>query len=350
MKRVLYFGIFDPEFSRNKVYIRGLRENGVKVTLCIDTTPGIRKYWGLFIKHWRVRKQYDYIIVGYPGYTIVPFAKLLSRKPIIFDALCSFFETEIISRDVLHNVPFRKKYAKLIDWLATRFADYVLVETRSQQEYFETVLGVEKGKCVVVYTGADDSVFKSDNTVSKYERFTVLFRGRITNEAGAEIVLRAAKELEDNGIDFLIIGYGWNKEKECFDKVMQELHPKNVRHISCQVPFEELIPLMQRCHVALGQFAKHERLERTIPHKAFEAMAMRLPYITARARGVSEIMEDKKSCAMVDAGDAQGLAEQIKKFETNQRLRLSTEICANEIFLHKFSTHKLVLPLLKILK
>jgi glycosyltransferase involved in cell wall biosynthesis len=348
MKRVLYFGIFNPDFSRNKIYIRGLRESGVEVLVCTDTAPGVRKYWNLFWKHWKLRDRYDVMVVGYPGYIVVPFARLITRKKVIFDALCSFYETEILSRDALHEVPFRKTYARLIDWCATRCADTVLVETKAQQRYFEEVLGVRAGKCVVVYTGVDDEVFKPDPMVKKFEQFTVLFRGRITHEAGVEYVLRAAKLLEGEGIDVLIIGYGWNTELERFNAVMEELKPVNVKHIAKQLPLTELVPLMQRCHVALGQFADHERLKRTIPHKAFEALALGLPYVTARAEGICEILEDGETCLLVRPADAEELARAIVQLKHTTDMQLSMKDKGARLFSSDFAPRVIVGPLLDV--
>ncbi len=349
MKNVLYFGIFDPEFSRNKVYIRGLRENGVRVIICTDNTPGLLKYWHLFRKHWALRKKYDVMIVGYPGYIIVPFARLITRKRIIFDALCSFFETEILSRDALHEIPFRKPYARSIDWFATRCADTILVETEAQKKYFEEKLGVRQGKCIVVYTGVDDNIFRPDETVKPFERFTALFRGRITHEAGVDVVLRAAKLLENKNINFLIIGYGWNKEKEQFDRALDELMPKNVRHIKKQLQFEELIPLMQKCHVALGQFSDHERLKRTIPHKAFEALAMKLPYITASADGINEILKEDQNFLTVTPNNPEDLAKKILLLHDQPDVRSDLSLEGNSLYKYRFVPQKIVGPLLKSL-
>jgi len=71
--KVLYFGIFDSEFSRNKIYADGLKLNGASIVTCTDNSPGFLKFWKLLWKHWEFRDQYDIMIVGFPGYIIVPF-------------------------------------------------------------------------------------------------------------------------------------------------------------------------------------------------------------------------------------------------------------------------------------
>jgi len=154
--RVCYFGIYNPEFSRNAVYMRGLRENRVEVIECNDRTPGIRKYWNLVKKHWEIRNDYDVLVVGYPGQTLVSLAKLISRKPVVLDALCSLYESLILSRDAYKGNPLRVPVIRSVDWLAYKCADKILVETEKQKSYFEKRLHVSPGKCAVIYTGVDD--------------------------------------------------------------------------------------------------------------------------------------------------------------------------------------------------
>lgn len=350
MKTILYFGIFDQEFSRNKVYISGLRARGYEVLICTDKTSGFLKYWHLFKKHQTLRGKYDAMIVGYPGYIVVPFAKLITRKPVLFDALCSFYEGEILSRDVLHEIPFRKLYAKTIDWFATRCADAVLVESDKQCAYFITEMGVRAEKVITVYTGVDDSVFYADDSIKKFDRFTVLFRGRITNEAGVETVLRAAKLLEDEPINFLIVGFGWNKEMERFNTVLHELKPKNLRHVAQQLPMSELREVMQKCHLSLGQFADHERLRRTIPHKAFESLVIKLPYITARAEGVSEVFTDGETCLMVRPNDPADLAEKILHLKEDAAHAGRIAAAGYALYKERFAPEKVIGPLLALLE
>ncbi len=351
-KRVLYFGIINPDFSRNKIYADGLKANGVEVEYCIDTSRGPIKFWKLFKKHWAIRNSYDAMIVGFPGYIAVPFAKIIAKrgKPVIFDALCSFYETQIISRDAYRGNPFRLVYVRTVDWLATRFADKVLVETEEQKKYFINSLGVNQKKLVVVYTGVDDTKFFSKSTDIKFPDFTVLFRGRITKEAGATYVLEAAKILENTGIKFLIIGFGWGDAIKAFNAKLAELNPSNVKYIKEQVPIDELREMMSKCHISLGQFEDNERLQRTIPHKAFESLSMKIPYITARTLGAGEVFKDMVHCLYCDVASGQDMAEKILKLRDDKILANKIADSAYELYTERFTPAKIVKPILDLIK
>ncbi|MEK7662208.1 MAG: glycosyltransferase family 4 protein [Patescibacteria group bacterium] len=317
MLRICYFGIYDPEFSRNKIYMRGLRENGVDIIECSDRGRGLRKFWNLFFKHWHLRNKYDVMIVGYPGYIIVPFARLITKKPVVFDALCSFYEAQIISRNAYAGIPFRIAYVRFIDWLANICADLIFVETDKQRQYYIDTLGVPEKKVYRVLIGVDDHDFYFDSSVRKNERFTVIFRGRLTKEAGVRHILDAAKILEGRGVDFVIAGFGFGDVIQELENKLALLKLSNVTLIPRQLPIADIRSLMLRSHISLGQFEDNERLKRTIPHKAFESLAMRLPYITANTEGVLGVLKDGENCLMVRKADPAHLAEKILFLKNN---------------------------------
>jgi len=349
-KTILYFGNFDPNFSRNKVYIGGLRQNGYKVLICADSSRGLLKYWKLFFMHRKLKNLYDVMIVGYPGYIIMPFARLLTRKMIIFDALCSQYETRMISRDAPSINPFKAHFIIFMDKLANMCADYILVESERQKSYFIQRLGANARKLIVVYTGADDKNFYYDPDIKKRNKFTVVFRGRITREAGAEYVIRAAKILEDSDIDFLVIGFGWGDAQEKFDEIVRELKPRNLEYIGYQVPIDQLRLKMLECQACLGQFSSNERLQRTIPHKAYEAMVMKLPYITAKVAGAKEIFTDGENCLMVEPANGEDLALKIKELRNSEELCQRLALKAYDLYNARFEPQKIVQPIVKLLR
>jgi glycosyltransferase involved in cell wall biosynthesis len=324
--KICYFGIYDPEFGRNKVYIAGLRALGHEVVECRDTTPGLLKYSRLRRKHDAILNAggYDVMIVGYPGHIVVPFARRISPKPVIFDALCTLYEGEVLSRGkYVRNTPIdmlKRWRINYVDEKAAMTADLTLVETEAQKQFFVKRFALEGSKVARVFTGADESAFTPDPSIQKRSRFTAVFRGKFLPEAGVEHIVHAAKLLEDQGVDFLIIGNGHVEDR--VRDIISTLAPKNIEWLSENLPMPaDLSKKMQECHVSLGQFGKHERLERTIPHKAFESLALGMPYVTARAAGVSELLTDGTDCLMAEPGDVRALADKILMLKNDTSLR-----------------------------
>ncbi len=308
--RICYFGVANAGFSRNRVYIDALRKSGeVEIVECFDGSPRFQKYWNLWSLHRPLRHTYDVMVVGYPGQSIVWFAKLIATAPVMLDTIASLYEAEIVSRNPHKRWSLYALKMWLTDFQAYHLADLVTVESDSQVRYFKRMFGVSAKKCRRLFTGADDAVFRYDPSVKKHEAFTVLFRGRFLPEAGATHVLEAAEILKDTPIHFKVYGQGLLQKE--IETRFKELSLPNVELDTKIYPLEELPRLMAPCHVSLGQLAQHERLERTIPHKAFESIAMRLPYISARYPAISELLTEGESALMFSPGNARELADAI---------------------------------------
>jgi glycosyltransferase involved in cell wall biosynthesis len=102
---------------------------------------------------------------------------------------------------------------------------------------------------------------------------------------------------------------------------------------------------MLSSHISLGQLAIHSRLDRTLPCKLFESLALKLPYITGRNRGVREILVDKVNCIEINPGDSDDLSDKIVYLKNNPEMcskigdagydlyrnRLTSKILAQEV-------------------
>lgn len=346
--KVRYFGIYDPGLSRNRVYISGLKKAGCEVTECREYGKGIFKYLRMVVNHLRMGGKYDVMIVGYPGHSVVPLARLVTRKPLILDALCSKYEAEIISRRTSGRLSPRRLFVWLTDYLAYKLSDLILVESESQRRFISEKFGVPLRKLVCVYTGADDSVFYHDLSIEKRKEFTAIFRGRLMPEAGLDVIVRAAKILEDKGVRFLMVGWGILEEK--LEELIEREKPNNLEWIREKISYEDIRALMLSSHVSLGQFADHERLARTIPHKAYESMAMGMPFITADAAGIREIAESGGRIIFTVPGSAEDLADKILRVKEVYCDEEKAAAANKELFLRLYSPEALGLMIAKTIR
>lgn len=158
--RICYFGDYNSEYARNRVIIRGLRENGVDVLECKSALGGWRKYFDLLKIH-RKTDNYDFMIVGHSdSRLIVPFAKILNRgKFLVWDAFYSLYDSWVFDRGLTRPGTTRAKYYWFIEWVATRTADKILLDTFSHIDYFVKTYKISEGKFIRVLIGADDSIF-----------------------------------------------------------------------------------------------------------------------------------------------------------------------------------------------
>ena len=114
--RVCYFGTYRANYSRNQIMIAGLRANDVDVIEChtslwhgiddrVKTASGgwasfsfakrvFSAYIRLLKKYFSVGKDYDVMVLGYPGQLDVFLARLLTwfhHKPLVLDMFMSVY-------------------------------------------------------------------------------------------------------------------------------------------------------------------------------------------------------------------------------------------------------------------
>ena len=309
---ILYLSHSRLKNSVNAVYVKGLLQNGHIVNV-YEVKKSFAGYVDVFKKISNPKP--DFIIVGYDSPQLVIFSRLLTRKKIIYNALCSVYERMIVARNLYPKLSLHAIYYWFLDFFAVKAADLVMLETDSQISYFSKLFKVSRKKLVRAWTGVDEDIFFYDPAATKFSTFTVLFRGSLMPESGAEYVVQAAKILERDNIKFIIHGGGLLLDK--ISKLVEELKPTNLELRSDVLPIEELRTLMQKCHLSLGQLSAHPRLERTIPHKAYESLVMHLPYLTASNTGILELLKAGETCITCRPADAQSVAEKILWAKSN---------------------------------
>jgi len=135
------------------------------------------------------------------------------------------------------------------------------------------------------------------------------------------------------------------REKEVRD-IIEEFRLDNVELIVGKLPWREMVRKMRECHVSLGQFENNPRLERTIPHKAFESLALKLPYLTADGEGTKSILEADVHCVYVDKAKPDELAEKILLLKKDAKLADKIAENGYGLFREKFAPEVLAKELL----
>lgn len=307
MMKIFYLSCSKLSHSVNAVYIKGLQQNGVIVS-AFQVSKRLNGYLTA-ARYLKDSKGADLVMVGYDSPGLVTFFKLLTGKKVVYNALCSVYERLIVSRALAGPFSLKAAYYWFLDFLASHSADLIMVETDAQIIYFKKLFGIPKKKLFRAWTGVDEEKFYFDPTIEKFPEFTVVFRGALLPESGWEYVVRAAKKLEAWPIQFsmLIGGQELSKAK----KLIEELKPRNLKFITEFLSDKDLRELMQRCHLSLGQLSDHLRSQRTIPHKCYESLAMKLPYLTASNQGVLELLKDGETCIVCESINAESLAQKI---------------------------------------
>lgn len=313
--KILYISRTRLNYSLNSVYIHGLRQNGVEVLRHKLPSGGFGSYLAALNFVRKNGSDSDCIIVGYDSSLLAVFLRPFYRKKMIYCAVLPVYERLIVSRNLAGRLSPKGTYYWLVDFLAFHSADLIMMESSHQIGHASRFYFVPKNKFILSWIGVDEDNFFFDPNIQKFPKFTVLFRGALMPEAGAEYIIKAAKMLEQENVSFIMLSGGLLLD--WIQKLIKETGLKNLELKSELLPYEELRMIMQKCHLSLGQLSDHERLKRTVPHKVYESLVLKLPYITAANTGILELLKDGETCITCEPADARSLADKILWIKNN---------------------------------
>jgi glycosyltransferase involved in cell wall biosynthesis len=255
----------------------------------------------------RPRERYDAVIVGYPGHFDLPTAKRTARgAPVLFNPLVSLADTLVSDRARFRPGSLAARALSLVDRRALRAADVVVADTEQHARFFTELADLERVE--VCFVGAEERVFRPGSS----EAFThALFVGKLIPLHGLETILEAARLAPE--LPFRVVGTGQ------LDGLLEQ-RPANVEWVPW-VEYEQLAGELHAAGAALGVFGGSEKAARVIPNKVFQALACATALVTADTPAARELLVDGESALLVPPGDAQALAEALRRLAFDDALR-----------------------------
>jgi glycosyltransferase involved in cell wall biosynthesis len=323
---LVFFSFVGSNYSRSSTILNFKSDKHEKIFTLLPT--GVRRFTKTLFKN---RKKFcgaEALVVMSPCHVITPFLKLISRNRVILDAGWSLTDGQLSRSRNIRDFP-KLVRCYLIDLIAFHSADIVIVESTAQAVRTSSLFFVPKKKICVNFTGLDEQVFQSNSTPSQrilqinqrlatmnFE-LTVLFRGKINNEAGVGSIVEAAQILEKEFAFILVCGRN--------DRI--ENLPQNTILLA-DVTTAEMKAIYEMSDVALGQLSSNPRLSYTIPHKAFEAGYFAKPYVTTDSVGIRELYNSKSAILLSD-NSGENLAFELQKLrDVKVRSKYSANIRA----------------------
>lgn len=357
--KILFFGIYDlddPTAARTRNILRGIKESGIEVYECNARERSLKRFWILFKKYLKISEYFDFIFVPFSGVQLVMplaiFFKILGGKKIVIDPMISLYDTMVRDRDIHRKLSLRAIYYYFLDWISFKFADLIILDTYEHIKYISGLFKIPEKKFRRILICKDEENLQPLNiygTASTVEagKFKVFFCGYFIPLQGIEYIIKAAKILEQENIVFDIVGKGQEYSK--ITRLAENLNLKNINFIDA-VPYEELGFHMAEADVVLGIFGGEGKALRVIPNKAYDAIAVKKPLITARTPAIKEIFSDRENVLLVNPADEQDLAEKIMELKNNTELRKKIAENGYKLFKEKLNRKALTEELIKILE
>ena len=363
--RVCYWGTYDREYSRNRIIIGALKQNGVQVIeynyrIWKGTSHKLRTVRGSLLMQMGIVLNYlkaysilifryfrgesvDAIIVGYSGHPDVLPAKLLSvitGKPLIFDAFLSIYDLLVFDRAIVKRATAAAVYVRWFEKMCCLLAARVLLDTDEHIKYFVKKIKVSEKKFRRVLVSANADVFDIRQQrvgEKKSGLFSVLYYGKYIPLHGLEFIVRAAEIAKNENIFFKFIGDGQDFDR--ISTLVKTLALKNIEFLK-SVPLNALPNYISAADLCLGIFGATGKAQRVIPNKVYECAAMRRAVISGDSPAIKEVFTHGKDIYLCPMADSVALADAILTLKNDSKLRESIAGNAYKCFQERLSFEK----------
>jgi glycosyltransferase involved in cell wall biosynthesis len=305
-KSVLWWGRFDPGYSRSGILRKLLQADGWEIS---DFHPAVSCVADLEALLHRIKtpdlvwvpccRQRDFSAAG-------RFARL-HKIPLLFDPLISAYDKRVFEKRKYPEVSRRAR--RLRRWESRLFqaADAVLADTLAHAAFYNEVLGADPEKVFMVPVGAEEDLFVPQPWGEPKVRIEVLFYGSFVHLQGADVIVEAAKQVPE--VDWVLLGAG-KLRASC------EAAARGQPHIRFKdwVPYEKLAERIGQADILLGVFGETPKAMRVIPNKFYQAIACARPIITLDSPVYTEEVRsaNRGGVRFVPPADPVALAEAVR--------------------------------------
>lgn len=375
-----FLGAYDPDYPRNSVIRKGLRQLGAPPAECRASRK--LKFWArypilflrLLLKVPRRPKpamaapsgpSADPRIVFVPefGQKDVPLAwfwGLLTASKVVFDPLAARYETKIVDWKRKPADSPSAWWNRQIDRAAFAGADLILADTAAHKAYYCRMYGLDPAKVEVLPLGYDDDIFRprAGNAPERSAEarspesgapatFEVLFTGSFLPLHGTDVIIEAARIVagRDPSVRFTLIGSG--QTREAARRLVAGYGLRNVEFAEWR-SLEDLPSRIAAADVSLGIFGRTEKARRVVPHKLIQALGMGKAAVTARTPAAEEFFVHREHVMFCDEPLAESLAVAVLELKSDAALRERLARKGQALVAENFSARAVALRLVEI--
>ncbi|MBI2621969.1 MAG: glycosyltransferase [Candidatus Levybacteria bacterium] len=366
--KICFFGTYDREYTANKIVLQGLLENNIPVLEVnseikltrLDSQKDItwlalikrilRKYKIFFeiFKNLDKFKKTDVIYVAFPGHFDVlfawPLAKLFNKK-LVLNPVVSFSYGFTQEQTILSKNSMRAKITKLGETGIYKLIDLLLPDTPFQKDFFKKTFNIPEEKIKVLPIGADDKYYKYTPYTNKSKKINVTYYGLYSPTHGVEHIIEAANILRNNkDIKFTFVGNG-NTFQKNFDRA-ERLGLKSVEFFN-NTPLDQHPAIIEKADLFLGFLQKHPLVDRVIPNKVYQGLALGKVVVTADAPVARSMFHHGEDMYLVKPSDGKALAKAILELKNKPEMRIRIAKNGYKLFLEKFTPKAIGKKLIK---
>lgn len=324
--RLLWWGHFDPLYSRNGVLREQMRALRIEIT---DFHPVFSRCADLEAALRRLPRPDAVWLPCFRQRDVVAARRWCDSQglPLIFDPLISAYDKQLFERCKLKQS--NRAALRLLRWEQRVFsmADLVIADTTCHAQFFQESLGVDANKTSIIYVGAEERLFRPQIKAAPSDPIDVLFYGSYIPLHGAQTIVEAARCYNGPPARWHMLGNGPARQR-C-EKSAQGL--VNLCFES-YLPYSELPQRIHQADILLGVFGTTAKAGRVMPNKVFQALAAGRPVITRACEAYPTALHNSHALQFIEPGSPVALAQAVKKWAENPESLQSRGTAAAEIY------------------
>ena len=348
-RRVLFWGRFDHEYSRNRVNIALFRELGWEVDFFdVKVWPRFGDVEAFFRGLWR-RPRPDLVWVPVCRQRDILAACRWARRrgvKVLFDPMISAWDKKVLEQRKWKAEEPRARRLHKLETEMMHAPDFVTWDTSCHVDFCEREFAVPRERMAALFTGTDETVFKPGPEPAREDGdFHVLYHGAYLPLHGMEYIVEAARATQGRGIRWDLLGWGAYKAKT--EEMARGV--TNIRFLD-KVPYVDVPKVIYSADVVLGVFGTTEKASRVIGNKIFEAMGCARPVINEYCTGYPPEAKDCKAIKFVPPGDSAAIVRAVEEYRADWANRAGYNEAAYAFFRKHLSMEVVKGQLADILK
>jgi len=321
--RILFVTGREINYPRNAVLLRAFRRFAQVDVIASEQRPRSLLRHSLNVTQrplpHLLRGGHDVVFVGFYGHMILRALGGLVRRPLLFDAFLSTYDTLCFDRRDVAPDSCWGRLAYGLDRSSARRASHVLLDTPQHVVYFTHTFELPAHKFSAVPVGCQEDIFTPQPAPLPRNTTRVLYYSSYLPLHGVDTVVRAAARLRDLPIHLRLIGRGPD-----FARTRQLADQLGLSNITFAPPvaLNTLANEIANADLCLGgHFGGSDKAARVVPGKIYQMLAMGRPIIATGTPANSELLQHGESAYLIPQRDPAALAAAIRRLHYDQALR-----------------------------
>jgi glycosyltransferase involved in cell wall biosynthesis len=346
---VCFFQAYNRDYIRAEALLEGLRAHGVPVVECKVNRPGPWRYPLALARFLRTVRRCDLVLANFRSFEILWLLRFLTRKPILYDAHISFWQSACEERGWFRPDSLPGRLLFFLDRFNCRIADRVLIDTETHRDYFVRTFGVPPGKITCVYVSREERLSPPQQPPSRHTETTVFWLGSGIPLQGLDVIYEAFRLLHERGVPVVLRLGGAGPGIDRLRARAAADGASNLVFLG-SLPRARAIEEIAAADIGLGgHYSTIPKAAQVIAAKAYELIAMRRAAILGDSPAVRELFKDGENALLCQMGSPEALAAAVTRLAADRTLRERLAANAYELYRSCLRPELAVAPLLRVL-